>query len=104
MPPERQPIIADECGRITLPWSPAMRPGDKYRVYKLGQGSWKLKLVHAESLSAPKFKRVLRVLKDRSREDIHFRQYVRHWLLRLSADRGSFTGRIVFRHAVLAKR
>jgi len=104
MPPERQPIIADECGRITLPWSPAMRPGDKYRVYKLGQGSWKLKLVHAESLSAPKFKRVLRVLKDRSREDIHFRQYVRHWLSTYRADRGSFTGRIVFRHAVLAKR
>ena len=51
-----------------------------------------------------KFKRVLDVLKDRSREDIHFRQYIRHWLHTFRADRGSFTGRIVFRHAVLAKR
>jgi hypothetical protein len=103
MRPPRQ-VSVDECGRITLPWSPAIRPGDKYRVYKLGQGGWKLKLVHAESLAAPKFKRVLRVLKDRSRDDIHFRQYIRHWLCVFRADRGSFTGRIVFRHAALAKR
>jgi len=104
MPPPRQPIIVDEFGRIKLPWSPAMRPGDRYRVSKLGQGMWKLKLVHAESLAAPKFELVLRALKDRSRDDIHFRQYIRHWLHIFRADRGSFTGRIVFRHAVLAKR
>jgi len=81
-----------------------MRRGDKYRVYKLGQGAWKLKLAHAESLAAPKFKRVLRVLKNRARTDIHFRRFIRHWLHTFRADRGSFTGRIVFRHAVLAKR
>ncbi len=81
-----------------------MRPGDQYRVYKLGQGSWKLKLVHAESLAAPKFKGVLDELKDQSREDIRFRQYIRHWLCVFRADRGSFTGRIVFQHALMAKR
>ena len=103
MRPPRQ-VIVDEFGRIKLPWSPAMRPGDTYRVYKLGQGMWKLKLVHAESLAAPKFKLVLRALKGRSRVDIHFRQYIRHWLRTFRADRGSFTARVVFRHAVLAKR
>lgn len=104
MPRKSGTVIVDECHRIRLPWSPDMKPGDKLRIRKRGQGAFSLIIIHKESLPEAKFKRVLRVLKDRSRTDIHFRQYIRHWLRTFRLDRGSFTGRIVFRHAVLAKR
>ncbi|MCU0786317.1 MAG: hypothetical protein MUF81_20175 [Verrucomicrobia bacterium] len=100
-------IIVDEFGKVKLPWSPHARPYDSYRVRtmrKAGQKGFILTLVHWESLPTPKFKHILRVLKNRARTDVHFRQYIRHWLQTFRRDRGSFTGRIVFRHAVLAKR
>src|SRR6266498_5957702 len=89
MPASREPIIADEFGRITLPWSPVMKPRDRYRLRKIRLGKWKLTLLHAESLPTAKFSRVLRVLKNRVRSDIHIRQYIRHWLHTFRADRGS---------------
>jgi len=104
MPPPRKLIVVDEFCRVKLPWSPDVRAGDEFRVRRIKKGKLVLTLVHAERLTAPQFERILRTLNIRSRNDIHFRQYIRHWLRTFRPDRGSFTGRVIFRHAVRARR
>ena len=98
------PIVVDAFRELTLPRSWHLTPGDRVRLERFGKGRWILRLLHEERLAAPKFKRVIEALDNPARHDVYQRQFVRHWLETYRPDRGSLTGRIVFRHALRAKR